>query len=304
MVGLATNGGFEDGATGWTLVGEASVSATGGRTLPGVLMTTVTVEIDLGPPPVYIYEKAYAYQVVNVTAGDTIPVSVWAKRLSGSAVAKLAVRNPPNASLEVLDSFSASESVDDWTQLSGEVVAQGSTLAVYLRAEPGAAGSWLFDDVSIEDEMAAKRREIEAAIAMALAGITEGTYSTTVKTVQRGLRGDPDKVDKPALWVFWSGPEIKEVSAFHRKACDCSFIVRLVVNGEGNTGRESAQDLAADIEKCLETQNDGKYITLGYVDNVYVSAIDPWEGGVDGHPELQVIDVLVTVEYQHNRTDP
>ncbi|MDQ7008358.1 MAG: hypothetical protein Q9Q40_14145, partial [Acidobacteriota bacterium] len=250
----------------------------------------------------------YVYQVPSVRYEESHTASVWARRVSGAVGLALQVRNPSTGDWQTLAAIGAGDSVPDYAQLSGRFESLGVDVEFRVTgvlAGTTTTGEWYIDDASLEEDMAAKRREIEAAIASTLEGITTAAgYSTTVQTVQRGLRGDPAKLDMPTLLVFWDGPESKEVAALHRKRGTVHFTVRCAMRSEGDAGRDAIQDLAGDVETILETQTDGKYIGLGYIDDLYVSEIDPWEAGVDGHPELNVIDVLVTVVYEHNRTAP
>lgn len=148
----------------------------------------------------------------------------------------------------------------------------------------------------------AKRRAIEEAMLAELQTIATPTHSADPASVEVGAN-DFRTTTYPAIFLYWTGIEEKEIAALGRKEATAQFVVEVWTKGE--TARDLAQDLVADVEKVLEAQSGGQFLGgLGYVKEVLVYASTLEESTRETTRGLFNGSALVEVVYRYERLDP
>jgi len=198
----------------------------------------------------------------------------------------------------------------DWLPFSFDVV-PGQQL-VSLWGLPDYVGPQDFDDARWEAmlqfdsfvmELAdSLRRRIREALVERLKVITTGGgYSVDIGEVTADKTSRRAISSFPAVIVGF-GDEEKGQSAMHKKHGMLRF--PLLLTCEGPTAHQQCDDVAADIEKALESVVVGTFIGLDFVDDVRVvliNRIEEKEAAALGLMQT-LIDVLVV--YRHPRAQP
>jgi len=150
--------------------------------------------------------------------------------------------------------------------------------------------------------MAARRRACRDAVVALLKTITTGNgYNSDIGEVTDEKKSRRDISAFPAVIVGY-GVEEKEQAAMHMKRG--ILTLRMVQFCEEPGAEDKNDDLSADIEKALETQVGGQFLSLGYVDEVTVILIDPADEKQSTALGMLQWVVEVEITYRHTRADP
>lgn len=150
--------------------------------------------------------------------------------------------------------------------------------------------------------MAARRRSIRDAIVALLKTITvANSYLTEIGEVTDEKKGRREIIAFPAVVVGY-GVEEKEQAAMHTKRG--RLTVRLLLFCEEPNAEDKSDDLSADIEKALETEVGGQFLSLGYVDDVTVTLVDPADEKLSTALGIFQWVVECVVSYRYPRTSP
>ena len=150
--------------------------------------------------------------------------------------------------------------------------------------------------------MASKRKAIKAAIVAQVANITVANgYSVDIGDISDVEKSVSDIAVYPSVqWVY--GRETKNQAELHRTEGTLDFFG--ILYAKGDDADDTLDDFAADIEKNLETQTGGVWLSLGYVYDVRITAVDPWEVDEATSRGVRVWVVTVVVRYRYTRAQP
>ena len=160
-----------------------------------------------------------------------------------------------------------------------------------------------------EGEMS-KRREIRTALLNRVATVTVANgFALTLGEVKLGPRRFPDDVGAWPSVAVMHGEESKELrtmTALGTKSAVLSFSIGVGCRRtESTEPDDQCDDTCAEIEKALETHADGVWTGFPpYVDNVFVSSIDPEELSEEVGKGDAVWFMTALVTYHHNRRSP
>ncbi|MEE8473564.1 MAG: hypothetical protein V3S82_10395 [Dehalococcoidia bacterium] len=155
-----------------------------------------------------------------------------------------------------------------------------------------------------DDELDAltKRQEIRDAMVTSIQGVTIANgHALDVGEVVTEYRRKDKIVDWPAVQVIY-GEEDRAHHELHRKRAELLIHAVCWCKGVGDTftPEQEADELAAAVETRVETHAGGQYLGLGYVDNVTVEGISPFEADTDmtGGTRLYILDIRVVYRYE------
>ena len=206
---------------------------------------------------------------------------------------------------------------DEWQQYAAtEIVPHEVTRKYYVRTETSwdsdlhvGTATFHVDDwvllLTAEDVEVAKRRDIKDAVEALLAGITTANgFQQDVGEVLGELKR-PDAITSwPALQCIY-GDERRQHGELHRKFGTLQIHILVYTRDtETKNAAEVSDDLANDVEIRLETQSGAQFLGLGYVEQVTVSEIAPFEAGDAVEQNWRVAIVTVDVKYRYDRLAP
>ena len=194
----------------------------------------------------------------------------------------------------------------EWVFGEYDFIATGTTGKVKLESSSAATSIysdyWYIDDVSVEWDVAAKRKAIKAALVSQLANITQANgYNVDLDTVYDEATPENEMTNFPSIVVVY-GQELKRTHEMHGRIGAIDFF--LGVRANDAAADDTCDDLCADIEKCLETQASGQYIGLSYVRNIETMFIRPDESVELLRDGTRLWVVGVRVDYRYTRTQP
>jgi hypothetical protein len=258
----------------------------------------------LGNP---ISRKGYYERALEAcTPGTSYEISGWFNAALASSLSPLTVKIDG----AVLATFLRADYADaGWHALSVPFVAAGPTPLLRLEVPaPAVNGSsqWLFDGLEVLSQDMLKRREIEAGIVATVAGVTVANgYPEGIVEV-RSAPSDLKSIARPGAIVTFAGPEIKprDRAELHRKKAIAPFVIWIVADGDNAEAR--VQDLGGSVETALEAQDaSGRWLGgVTGIDDVWVEHSDVLQASPDMAAGVYVAELVVGVEYRHNRLVP
>jgi hypothetical protein len=151
-----------------------------------------------------------------------------------------------------------------------------------------------------------KRREIrEAMVARVGTVLVSNGYALSIGEAVTGPMRVPTSVQAWPHVQIRHGEEIKVVDAFTTKNVGAQFRIGVFCKKSETTNPDDeCEDGCAEIEKALELFEDGQWLGLGYIENVFVSGIDPEELPPEVGSDVRLWVMTVDVTYNHDRRDP
>jgi len=294
MANLVTNPSFESGATGWSLDHALVTDAYGGHDGDNACYVYAWRRF-IGDP----LRSGEAYQDVAVDPGDIVVVSAYARLVRGPVTAVLAARNPAAYALETLDE----QAVDaDWVQLSGSLVARGSSITVDLRlgnlTAAASGDAVLFD--SVEVVVVPITKTIRDAIVSDLQDIsTANGYETDLVEVGTEPKRR-EEVRAPAVYLVPEQGGVAELetlsngqgAAIQRIAVDC-FV-------RSSTPHDDAIKLLDDVRNAVE-RSDGATLAVNGVESVQVVEWSEVMTSEDVGDQWGIITATIEVAYVYSR---
>lgn len=169
-------------------------------------------------------------------------------------------------------------------------------------------GRWVVGEIligSVGFEMS-KRREIrEALVARAGSVLIGNGYALSIGEAVTGPMRVPGSVNGWPHVQVRHGEEIKTVDAFTTKSVGASFRIGVFCRKSETTNPDDqCEDACAEIEKALELFENGQWLGLSYIENVFVAEIDPEELSPEVGSDVRLWVMTVDVTYNHDRRDP
>jgi hypothetical protein len=244
-----------------------------------------------------------------VSLGELINISAWVKGDDGSGGSfRVFIEYDPGNGIWQHPFPSEFFAGPSWSLCTvSEFIAVGIQIGFRFRVDPPPAlgtRTVYLDDVTIDagGDMAAKVRTIKAAMISALKTITVANgYSQTVVDVYDDPRSFSQVQGFPCICVTYEETE-KIHDAMQEKHVAANFIVAVYCSGP--TADDDCADLAADVEKCLETLTGGTFLGLGYILNVSITNEVPFETTDDIHRDKRIWLVRVQVDFHYARLAP
>lgn len=161
--------------------------------------------------------------------------------------------------------------------------------------------AWAFN-TDDEQDVAIKRQEIRDAVVTAIQRVTMvNGHSLDVGEVGTTYQRKDKIVDWPAVQVVY-GEEERAHNELHRKRSELLLHAVCWCKGQGDTftPEQEADELSAAVEQEVELHTGGQYLGLGYVDNVTLEGISPFETDEDmtGGTRLYILDIRVVYRYE------
>jgi hypothetical protein len=307
MANLLSGASFPVPNVAWTLTGSASVTDSfGGHT--GTSSLQLTGRHSHGSGDLW----GTSSQAVSVTPGETYNVALW---INGDAYSTTPLRVTVDDGVSPTSFDLAAPTASGWHLWEpGSYTPQAASVDVTFQSliptGPGSglgtSGYWLVDDVSFESDAMSKRRDIREALVAAIGTVTTGNgYSLTLGEVTTGTVRVPDGVEGWPHVQVRHGEEVKQLGALQRKASSVTFLVGVFCKADGSTEPDDqCDDACGEIEKAVESFSGGQFLSLGYVQNVFVNAIDPEELPPELHRDTRLWVMTIQVDYTHDRRDP
>ena len=156
-----------------------------------------------------------------------------------------------------------------------------------------------------EFAMAVKRRDIRDGAVTELEKMTTANgHAVELVAVGTEYQRRDKIVGMPAAQVLY-GDEEREHAEMHRKK---GFLELHVVFWAQDTSALSAEsqldEMVASGETLLETQTGAQWLGLGYIDQVTIDGIRPFEAEEDATRGFRSYVMDVTVVYRYDRLDP
>ena len=299
---------FDPPETGWTCNGSASiVEDPTAPTQPNALRLAWGIGSD---PRAYrdltglTVGQSYAVRVRCNFDGVNAPglVSVRVLYNDGNSFDAYLNKNPLVSGWELRDIGTLVYDVPD------------ARLQIIGTHHAGFLGVAFIDDlelVSAEEEDMSKRREIrEALIARVKTVTTANSYALTLGEVVAGVVRVPDGVQAWPHVAVKHGEEIKSIQTLGRKSSVVTFFIGVFCKQtSSDEPDDQCDDACGEIEKAIERGPgdegaDGKWLGLGYVQNVFVSGVDPEELPAEIARDVRLWVMTVEVSYSHARRDP
>lgn len=290
---------FEPPVTSWTLTGSASLStysAYDGQTS----LSLFAARLSLGP----VTASSQAAQTISVEPGEDYRVTVPCNADLGADGITLRLKITDGAAITTHDLTAPLGS--GWQVWSLGTYTPSNPSITFELSTPlpalGRSGTWLVDLPGFEE--VTRRREIRDAIVSrigSVAGVGECTSGVASLATMTAF---------PFVSVQ-HGEEFKEIRTLTRKTCTLTFSIGVFAKDSDTTGdrADTLDDICGAIETSIEKNDDGAggnspYLDLGYVSDVMVESIDPFETeeAIERGVSLWVMTVKVT--YIHDRRVP
>jgi hypothetical protein len=172
-------------------------------------------------------------------------------------------------------------------------------------------GRWEVGEILIGEPFAqgfemSKRREIRERIVARCGTVLVGNgYALSIGEAVTGPLLVPGSVNAWPHVQVRHGEEIKVVDAFTTKNVGAQFRVGMFCRKSETTNPDDqCEDGCAEIEKALELFENGQWLGLPYIENVFVSGIDPEELPPEVGNDVRLWVMTVDVTYNHDRRDP
>lgn len=210
--------------------------------------------------------------------------------------------------------FFADNPVPSWTEFESGLISppsHGRMTIIAVTSYPGPTNmeiancSWYLDTWSfltdLEDEDMTKRQEIRDAVVTTIESVTSPISLTG--RVRTELQRE-DKIESfPEVHVLY-GEENRRHNEMHRKKSDLYLNVLVWARKAATSAEQQLDELTGAVETKLEAQTGGQWLGLGYVDNVTVEDILPFELDSKSMGDVRIYRVDVRVTYRYNRLSP